>query len=252
MKKILFVCLCMLLSACRSPLGLHRAESSQQNKEQLNSRKLDFSGFQWSVRDSKAKRVGPGGNVFSSSNDNVWVDESGRLHLKITKDARGRSSCAEVTLVGGPLGYGRYTFYISSDISKLDEHIVLGMFTYLHDAQEIDIELSRWGDPEAENAQFAVQPAEKPGNTKRFNIPGEASQSVHSFLWQPDSIAFQSYTQSLGQAEVLSAWSYQGEDIPKADAEELKINLWLYRAKEPKADQELQVVIDSVSFSKYP
>jgi hypothetical protein len=61
---------------------------------------------------SSAGAVGPGPNVFSDSASNVWVDGSGRLHLKLTY-SKGRWRCAEVINTQS-LGRGRYTFELDS------------------------------------------------------------------------------------------------------------------------------------------
>jgi hypothetical protein len=41
---------------------------------------------------------------------------------------------------------------------------VVGLFTYLDDTHEIDIELSRWRVASDPAGQFVVQPGERPGN----------------------------------------------------------------------------------------
>ena len=49
-------------------------------------RTIRFSGYDWWVKSSDTP-VGPGPNLFSNSSNSVWVDESGRLHMKITHNA---------------------------------------------------------------------------------------------------------------------------------------------------------------------
>ena len=123
-------------------------------------RTLQFSGYTWNVKTSAGK-VGPGPNLFSDSTNNVWVDASGRLHLKITKDAN-RWNCAEVICTNS-LGHGTYRFYLDSPVDNLDPNVVLGLFTWSDDPayadREIDVECSRWANAaDSDNAQFVVQP----------------------------------------------------------------------------------------------
>src|SRR5690349_23052692 len=46
---------------------------------------IQFSGYAWTVRENGLS--GPGPNIWSR--DNVWVDEAGDLHLKITHTENG-------------------------------------------------------------------------------------------------------------------------------------------------------------------
>src|SRR6266852_3653418 len=64
-----------------------------------------FSGYSWNVKIGSPP-VGPGPNYFSDNANNVWVDTSNRLHLRI-----GKWVCAEVVLQSSP-GYGTYRFYL--------------------------------------------------------------------------------------------------------------------------------------------
>jgi hypothetical protein len=132
-------------------------------------RVIAFSGYRWDVKTSKG-RVGPGPNRFGA--DDVRVDAGGRLHLGIV-GKKGGWFCSEVVL-GRSLGYGEYRFVVRKE--DLDDNAVFGMFLWdaraprLH-FREVDIELSRWGDPRKANAQFAVQPYQRAGNLVRFELP---------------------------------------------------------------------------------
>src|SRR5947207_3205361 len=68
---------------------------------------LRWSGYDWIVKDSTGP-VGPGPNRFSDSSRNVWVDPSGRLHLRI-ENRNGRWWCAELWTTTA-LGYGNSVF----------------------------------------------------------------------------------------------------------------------------------------------
>ncbi len=226
---------------------------SQTNDDEVvdpikTNRIIEFSGYEWIVRDTEATKKGPGPNYFSSSEENVWVDEQGRLHLKVVQ-RQGIWYCSGVDLRRS-YGHNKYVFYVSSDVNNLDENVVAGLFTYMNDEEEIDIEFTRWADPDNENAQFAVQPSYLAGNKVRFDItPRENHLTTHFFDWKPTSIDFRSsYGHSLEPKaeDIIHSWTYTGENIPPDSNERLKINLWLFRGNPPVNMEEAEIIIDKV------
>jgi hypothetical protein len=121
---------------------------------------VKFSGYEWNVRTG---RGGPGPNVWEEKN--VWLDESGGLHLKIAQHV-GKWSCAEVTM-RNKLELGRYEFQIKGAIDRLDDNVVLGLFNYPTSdvgpdaTHEIDIEFARWGQAGNPIGNYTVWPVEK-------------------------------------------------------------------------------------------
>ncbi len=212
-------------------------------------RVIRFSGFDWVVRTTGERQEGPGPNRFSDSEDNVWVDEAGRLHLKIVQKG-GVWYCAGVT-VRQSLGHGKYVFYVSSKVSELDRHVVAGLFTYMNDEEEIDIEFSRWSDPDNQDAQFAVQPAHLAGNKERFDLDLVGERSTHAFHWQPHRIDFlsvQGHGFTPTPDNLIHQWTYTGANIPPDSEERLKINLWLFRGRPPADLNEQELIIERVEF----
>ena len=237
----------VLLVSCHASLKYSERESKNQAQViETPERVLNFSGFEWIVRDSKRKPQGPGDNVFSNSKDNVWVDDMNRLHLKIIQK-KNRWHCAEIRL-NKPFGYGTYIFRIQTDLSTLDENVVAGLFTYLHDTAEVDIEFSKWSKSDNLNAQYVVQPAETKGNIRRFNVQPDFERTQHSFHWREDSILFESIGFKNSNEKFLNRWTYKGASIPKEDTEGLRINLWLYKGQAPKNQQEVEIIVESVHF----
>jgi len=207
-----------------------------------------FAGYSWAVKASPGP-VGPGPNVFSDSPENVWVDASGQLHLRITH-RDGRWLSAEVVL-DRSLGYGRYAFSVASPLGQLDPNVVLGLFTWNDDPaynhREIDIEFSRWANAaDATNAQYVVQPYDRPGNLLRFVQP-LAAPTVHAFTWASKSVTFSSTT---GTGQAIAGWRYTGRDVPRSGGERTRINLWLYGGNAPADGAEVEVVLSGFSFSR--
>ncbi|MFM7147738.1 MAG: hypothetical protein ACKOW5_15565 [Actinomycetales bacterium] len=203
---------------------------------------LDFAGRTWQVKRSKA-RVGPGPNLFVGAN--VCIGPDG-LHLRIARDSRGRWASAEVYLPQS-LGYGRYTWTLSSRVDRLNAQAVLGLFTYASDTEELDIEFARWGwakDPT--NAQYVVQPWDRPGNLHRFTLPPVRS-TTHSFTWLPGAV---SYASAAADGSWSYAWEHASSDVPIPEPERVHMNLWLYQGK-PLAEgaRVAEAVISDFAFT---
>jgi hypothetical protein len=205
---------------------------------------IQFSGYSWTVKDYKRK-LGPGPNLFSSSN--VSVDADGQLHLRIEKSGK-QWSCAEV-IANASLGYGTYRWTVASPID-LDPNAVLGLFTWNDDAayahREIDVEFARWGNAaDPTNAQYVVQPYDATGHQLRWTQSPAATSTTHSFTWSPGRVDF---TSTDGNGNLLN-WSYVGDDVPIPGGENPRINLWLFRGSTPTDGQPIEVVISDFSFT---
>jgi len=216
------------------------------------SRTIRFSGYDWYVKAGK-NRLGPGPNYFSSEPKNVWVDNRGRLHLRIVSRG-GRWYCSEVS-TANVLGYGTYTFTLASRVDQLDKNVVLGLFTWddtssEHANREIDIEFSRWGEDVAQNAQYVVQPWDTEGNRLRFDLALSSVFSTHSFKWSAHNVLFsshQGHPPTLG--DEIEAWSYAGADVPPEGLGDARINLWLTGGTPPSDGQSVEIVVESFSFT---
>jgi hypothetical protein len=214
---------------------------------EFENRSIAFSGLTWLVKGSRG-RVGPGPNYFSDSVNNVWVDDQGRLHLRIAHDPRHRRrwDCAEV-LATTSLGFGTYRFSLDTPVDGFDPNVVLGLFTwsdapdYAH--RELDIEFSRWSDPANQNAQFVVQPYTQPGNLFRFEEPAGLPQTVHGFTWSMTQVSFA----SMSPGGVIAQHSFT-TGIPQPGGEVVHMNLWLNRRHAPSNGQEVEVVIRQFEF----
>ena len=213
----------------------------------FTTRVINFSGYEWIVRTSKDKKEGPGPNVFSDSEENVWLDEEGRLHLKIVQ-RNGYWYCAGVTLKQTQ-GHKKYVFYLASRVDNLDENVVGGLFIYKNDDEEIDIEFSRWSNANNQNAQFATQPTVNAGNKLRYDMALKTNRSTHFFDWKANQIEFGSYqghTLTPEMDDIIQSWRYTGNDIPPLNDERLKMNLWLFKGQSPSNGQPAEMIIDRV------
>ena len=147
---------------------------------------IKFSGYDWEVRRTPSDRGGP--NDYDAAN--AFTDAEGFLHLKLAQ-RDGRWTSAEVTLARA-LGYGTYSFVVR-DTSHLEPSAAFGLFTWDDESvgqnhREMDIEISRWGDPQIANSQYVVQPYYVAANVRRFTTP--AGRMTHSFRWEPGKVSF--------------------------------------------------------------
>jgi hypothetical protein len=207
------------------------------------SKRIRFSGYDWIVKDSGDRRVGPGANYFAD--DAVHVDAEG-LKLRVI-EKNGRFYCAEVVSVVS-LGYGTYRFDIASNVDRLAPNLTLGLFTWSDDPgeegthKELDVELGRWGSPNNDIAQFVVQPYTRPENIIRFALPADATSSVYSFTWTPHQVHFTS--QVRGNVVQDHVFTHR---VPAPDKENVRINLWVAAGRVP-AGGVLEVAIRSFEF----
>src|SRR5690606_9166055 len=242
--KILLLSVLTILFSCSSTVELGETPIVQ------SARIIKFSGYDWIVRTSDNKKVGPGPNLFSDSEDNVWVDNQGRMHLTIVQKG-GLWYCAGVILKNS-LGHGKYIFYVANDVSKLDQNVVGGLFTYLNDNEEIDIEFSKWSNPDNMDSQFAVQPSTRVGNKVRYDLNLTSNLSTHSFNWQPDRIEFFSrhgHGVEPNEDNLIHEWIYKGNDIPPSrGTERLRMNLWLFRGQVPSDAKEHEMIIEKFEY----
>jgi hypothetical protein len=203
-------------------------------------RTVTFSGYEWEVRDAPSDRGGA--NVYDPRN--VEVDARGRLHLRLTR-RDNRWTGAEVSLTR-PLGYGTYVFEVA-DTSAMDPSAVLGLLTWddgaaEHNHRELDIELSRWGDPRIDNAQYVVQPYYVPANVRRFMTP--AGRVTHAFTWSPDHVAFQSTT---GAGPPVASYAFTS-GVPVPGDERVRLHLYAFGFSATPVRSEVEVIIEKFQY----
>lgn len=195
---------------------------------------IRFAGRTWTVKTSTVP-VGPGPNLYRA--ERVRVDTAGRLQLSIDVAPSGWS-CAEVVALG-EFGYGRYRWTVGSDLTGLDLHAVIGLFTWsdrpAQANRELDIEFSRWGDSAPPVAGgFTVQNAAPP---RGFRFTAATGRSAHTLVWTCGKVAFHSEF-----GAVAHEWSHAGSDVPTPGGGVApRINLWLFRGQAPSGRQSVTI-----------
>lgn len=229
------------------------------NLRLVPTRQIRFAGRDWMVKSGDGQ--GPGPNDFSQSEENVWVDAGGRLHLKITQRC-GRWFCSEI-ISRESLGHGTYFFTVESRVDALDPNVTLGLFTWETAApqyhyREIDFELGRWGDAGNANSQYVIQPWDTAGNIHRFDInyAGGIDPTTHVMTWASDAVWFRSHYGGAcavpPQSNVIRTWRYTGADNPPPGGENVRMNLWLVNGEPPMNGQDVEAVVSDFRYSSTP
>ena len=212
----------------------------------LPSKTVRFSGYDWTVRAVGSDR---GGEPNAYDTSNVWVDDKGFLHLR-TSEQNGRWTCAEVSLTRS-LGYGMYRFVVQ-DSAHLPPSAVAAFLTYDDErtqdsASEVDIELSRWGDPKRKNTQYVIQPYYVPENVFRFE--SRAGTMTHSFHWELGRVTFRSGAGGAQgpTAQPLAMHAFSS-GVPVPGKETVRINLFDFQHLQHPTQPPAEVVIEKFEY----
>ncbi|HTV00146.1 MAG TPA: hypothetical protein VMF13_06395 [Luteitalea sp.] len=203
-------------------------------------RTVVFSGHEWEVREASSDRGGA--NFYDARN--VSVDTEGRLHLRI-EPRDGRLTGAEVSLTRG-LGFGTYEFTVA-DTAHLPPSAVFGLLTWDDGAsqenhRELDVEISRWGDPANDNGQYVVQPYYIPANVRRFNAP--AGRLTHAFRWEPGMVVFRTTRPgAVDGGPPLATHSFT-TGVPMPGGERVRIHLYPFAYSTTPVAAPVEVVVE--------
>lgn len=248
------------------------------NEQPLDSGDIFFSGYGWNKKAS-AFPVGPGPNFFSASDKNVWLDDQGYLHLKITKE--GTQWRAAELISTANMGYGTYIFTVASNLTTFNEKVVLGLFTwddntfYEQANSEVDIEFSRWNNAtDTLLTTFGVQPIifdnpvayEERKSKPLMQVSTLKGVTTHAFTWKSDEITWVSYVgDTYPGTQEIGNWRFDLNNQPRTKIEGGKVsnpivipapgtttnarmNLWLLGGQAPTNGQEVEVVMKSFKY----
>jgi hypothetical protein len=208
------------------------------------ARTVDFSGYQWTVRQIPSDR----GGTNDYDPENVRVDADGALHLSVT-ERRGRWPGAEVRL-SHTLGYGTYAFVVR-DTGRLDPATVLTFYTYdesvpVEHFREMSLTLQRPGPRARTGGRYVLQPGSVAGNVARFVAP--PGVVTHSLRWEPGRVVF---AFNRGSKPALASSRVEHEftvGVPSSGDERVRMALY-YRRDSPLPPRgNVEVVIERFHF----
>lgn len=243
---------CLLLGGCFGPADIPDTDGAHLAGSIPHTEKgFVFGTNEWFIR-TGPNPGGAGPNYWGSGKESVEVVDN-KLHLRIAQ-VNGRWTSAEV-MTPIPDGKRGAVIVISSPTHDLDPRLVIGMFAYRDDHNELDIEISRFGSPASlNNAQYAVHSPRGGVEKYPFSITPspESPASMHTITWGPrvspgvglgiEPISFAS--DGIG---VRESWDYAGAAVNLQRAW-LHLNVWLYEGKPPANGQPIDVEIGSIRF----
>jgi hypothetical protein len=206
---------------------------------------LTFGGYEWTTSAGPIFHSGSR-NFFDPAN--VWTDERGALHLRIS-GSPGKWDAAEVHLTRS-LGYGTYRFRLR-DVSHLEPSALLTLITWdgggtESTRRELDIELGRWGHLENTNVNFVVQPYYVPANFVAFRTP--PSLYTHSFRWEPGKATFSTVAGSSDTTGRVINQHVFTSGVPSPEGGLVRIALYVFHQGPIPLKHENEVIIDKFEY----
>jgi hypothetical protein len=206
---------------------------------------LNFSGYKWVTSSGPIFRAGSR-NFFDPAN--VWTDERGALHLRIS-ESPGKWAAAEVKLTRS-LGYGTYRFKLR-DVSHLEPSALLTLITWdgigtESTRRELDIELGRWGYLENTNLNYVVQPYYVPANIVAFRVP--PGVYTYSFRWEPGQVAFSTVAGSGNTGGRVINRHLFTSGVPSPEGQTVRIGLYVFHQGKIPLKNENEVIIDKFEY----
>jgi hypothetical protein len=243
------------MSGARAALAVGLAVCAVAGARGARAATLTWKGHTWQVT------TGGMAGVCQGDPNNVTVDASGYLHLKISH-SNGVWSSAEL-FTTDKLGFGTYQWQVDGPIDTYDKNVVLGLFPYgpaagigADGTNEIDIEYARWGMANGANGDWTDYPASASGKVSELSYTfslGGSTLSTSRFVWTTISITSSLYSglQPIdGTAGLIKDWTNAPQNptvnIPQ-EALPLGMNLWCFDAP-PSDGNPVEIVIRDFSY----
>jgi hypothetical protein len=223
--------------------GVIAIVTAQEREPSHSAKVLVFGGYEWQIRQTPSE---PGGSPNDYDAANAWTDASGHLHMRIS-GRPGQWKSAEVNLTRS-LGYGSYRFVVRG-LSELEPSAVFAMQTIDGDApsSEMDVEISRWGEPTSRNGQFVIQPYYVPANTVQFQTPRGTSTFI--LRWSPDRAAFKIFSGATALWDSVAVREHVfTSGVPAPVSESVHMNFYVFGKNPNPLQNESEVVVESFEY----
>lgn len=209
---------------------------------------FSWSGQTWSAKE--ARSAGPGPNRWHRSG--VELGDQGSMRLRVKQNTSGQWESAEV-VQAGRTGYGTFSLSTTTSVLPANDVSVLGMFTYKAQTpqegnEEIDIEYSRWGRPDAGPGSVSVHKPQPPW-IREFPVT-VAGPMTHTFLWAPGYLSWRITRDDTGT--VVYQRDLWGADVPEFLDARMRMNLWLMDGLAPETGQPFEVTFSSAKWVPLP
>ncbi|MDB5014049.1 MAG: hypothetical protein JWQ25_2251 [Daejeonella sp.] len=247
--------LVIFAAACKKadgPLDFQQSRQTLTSDAKVSATTIQFSGYSWTVKNSGCDLFGPGPIVWNEQN--VWVDSSGRLHLKLCKNPiTNRWECAEVKSVQS-FRYGTYEWKVEGAVNALDRNVVLGFFNYngqdgLH---EMDIEFARWGVQANLPLNYTVYPTSTghPTYHNAYDFTMDGTYTTHRFTRTNKTVVYKSLggfqdgdINLFRTATCAAPYTVSTLSMP------IYMNLWLFQGVSPTNNTSVEIIIHSFKYT---
>jgi|SRR5665647_336420 len=235
MKKIKYLMFLFVLLVVLLLLFLGKTETNTYPSHGV----LKWKGQNWYLTDN---RSGPNNNYWN--NTGAWIDNQNRLHLTIVED-EGIWKCTMLRSQHRYL-YGTFTWTVASPVYSFDKNSVVGLYTYLDDYNELDIETSRWGQTREKKLWYSVQPYEIEGNNQGYQVPSSitGTNTIYRIEWKPTYVRFTSMQEN---EEIIADFNYTNVSGIPQEPEEISMNLWLIAP--PSNEKNIELVISDFTIT---
>jgi hypothetical protein len=255
MKQILSIAmLAMLIVGCNKNNNTNNPTiTNKENVEALAPvYTVNFSGYTWQVKDFGTTKAGPGPNLWS--NNNVWVDANGYLHLLLQKNASNKWVCAEVKSTT-TFGNGTFQWKLDGNVAALDKNVVLGLFQYsgVDGTDELDIEFAKWGNINNKILNYTVWPATL--GLPNFHITHPIATmtgtfSTHRYIKSSNTVVFKSLNGHYNDDTNLYATSTASVPTNSITSMAMPVymNLWCFQGTAPSNKKSVEIIIREFTY----
>lgn len=215
---------------------------------------VTWAGQTWLARESPLVQESPAPNYWLATPQNLFTDSQGRLHM-VTEQIGSTNYSVGMISQQKNYGYGTYTVVVDTPIASLDPMAVVGMYTYNGQYKpgqdELDVELSRWGQPSAtyNNSQFVVQPWKIKGHLQSFFSPTAHTPLTFQWTWSPKAVFFREYDGTLPGAKLIKKWTCTSFSPAAISGTTMNFNLWFLRGQPPYNGKPQEVILRSFNYT---
>jgi glucosylceramidase len=197
---------------------------------------FEWKGRTWNVRDTLGD---PDANQWSAQC--VSVDGNDYLRLSV-KNIGDTWYCGGVESADS-LGHGVYRWQTVGRPDLLDSNVVAGLGMHSPSLPGLDIEFTRAYVDAPTNLFYTVQPYYISGHRNEGAHSFTGSLTTHEFRWAPRQVQYRSWyghtDAPASTSALISAWTYEGDDIPPDTNEVVRMMMWMFNGQSPLSSQEL-------------
>jgi hypothetical protein len=111
----------------------------------------------------------------------------------------------------------------------------------------MDVEISRWGEPQDKNGQYVIQPYVVPANTVRFAAP--SGTLTHWMDWQAGRVAFKTIRgASASVSSNIVAEHVFTSGVASPGNDRIQLRLYVFDTKGHPLQHASEVVIEKFEF----